>query len=516
MKHVAHLHHPASGMVLRRLRGTVTACLSLAIVLAVSTAARAQFDIETKLTASFPGQDNRFGWSVATSGATAIIGALHAGRGGAAYLFDVSTGKQRFGLVASDAASNDFFGYSVAISGTTAIVGANRDDDAGDKSGSAYLFDVANGKQLFKLTADDAAEGDEFGRSVGISGNIAIVGAYFDDDAQINSGSAYLFDVTTGNQLLKLTASDAERFDLFGYSVAISGPVAIVGSHPAGTGSNFGSAYVFDADPLSPTFGEQRFKLTASDAAANDLFGRSVAISGNIAIVGAWADVVGHNFGSAYLFDVTTGRQLFKLTAPVGAERDVFGWSVGISGTTAIVGDPSDDEEARNSGSAYLFDVNTGKQLFKHTASDAAEGDSFGWSVAISDSAAIVGAYDDDGAERNTGSAYLFASPAPSSDLTNNGFVDFQDLTILLANWNKPGATLAEGNLVDADSTPVDFADLTVLLAAWTGPGPAGSPEVVLAAEAVPEPSSVLLCLIAALGLSLSRRRNRTNACEIA
>jgi hypothetical protein len=94
-----------------------------------------------------------------------------------------------------------------------------------------------------------------------------------------------------------------------------------------------------------------------------------------------------------------------------------------------------------------------------------------------------------------------------ASDLTNNGFVDFQDLTILLANWNKE-VTAAEGNLVNADTTPVNFQDLTVLLADWTGSGPAGSPEAALG-EAVPEPSSLLLALLAMLGLSFGWRRRR-------
>jgi hypothetical protein len=94
-----------------------------------------------------------------------------------------------------------------------------------------------------------------------------------------------------------------------------------------------------------------------------------------------------------------------------------------------------------------------------------------------------------------------------SSDLTNNGFVDFQDLTILLANWNKE-VTAAEGNLVNADTTPVNFQDLTVLLADWTGPGPAGSPEAALG-EAVPEPSTLVLLAMATLGLSFGWRRRR-------
>ena len=106
-------------------------------------------------------------------------------------------------------------------------------------------------------------------------------------------------------------------------------------------------------------------------------------------------------------------------------------------------------------------------------------------------------------------SVYLFTNASLPGDLTNNGFVDFEDLTILLANWNKPGATPAEGNLVDATTTPVNFEDLTVLLADWTGPGPAGSPEAALGGEAVPEPSTLLLAVIAVLGVSVGGRRRR-------
>ena len=133
-------------------------------------------------------------------------------------------------LTSSDAAADDQFGHRVGISGGTAIVGARYDDDAGEDSGSAYLFDVTTGNQLFKLTASDAAADDRFGQSVGISGGMAIVGAIGNDDAGSESGSAYLFDVTTGKQLFKLTASDAAAGDQFGYSVAISGTIAVVGA----------------------------------------------------------------------------------------------------------------------------------------------------------------------------------------------------------------------------------------------------------------------------------------------
>ena len=109
-------------------------------------------------------------------------------------------------------------------------MGAYRDNDKGTNSGSAYIFDVTTGNQLHKLTASDGAADDTFGRSVAISGNYAIVGANLDDDDGTRSGSAYIFNVQTGTQLHKLTASDAAANDHFGWSVAIDGNYAIVGA----------------------------------------------------------------------------------------------------------------------------------------------------------------------------------------------------------------------------------------------------------------------------------------------
>ncbi|NQU25863.1 MAG: FG-GAP repeat protein, partial [Candidatus Nealsonbacteria bacterium] len=123
---------------------------------------------------------------------------------GSAYLFDVATGNELDKLTASDAESGDAFGDSVAISGNRAIVGAFSNDDAGTNSGSAYLFDVATGNELNKLTASDAAREDSFGISVAIGGNTLIVGAFRDDDAGVNSGSAYLFAVPEPSTLILL------------------------------------------------------------------------------------------------------------------------------------------------------------------------------------------------------------------------------------------------------------------------------------------------------------------------
>jgi hypothetical protein len=305
-------------------------------------------------------------------------------------------------ILAGDGAADDRFGSSVAIFGTTAIVGAQRDDDNGTNSGSAYLFDTTTGTQSAKLTASDGAASDNFGRSVDISGTTAIVGALFDDDNGTDSGSAYLFDTTSGAQIAKLTASDAAESAEFGISVAISGTTAIVGAYRDDEISvDSGAAYLFDT-----TTGNQIFKLTASDGAAFDEFGISVAISGTTAIVGAYRDDDnGFNSGSAYLFDTTTGAQIFKLTASDGAADDFFGWSVAIYGTTAIVGRLNQLNDS--SGSAYLFDTTTGAQLAKLTASDAAAGDWFGHSVAIFDDIIMVTASHDEDNGTDSGSAYI-------------------------------------------------------------------------------------------------------------
>ncbi len=177
-----------------------------------------------------------FGGAVAVSGNRAVVGAsgkdgpaMEPDRG-AAYLFDAASGTELFKWTASDADESDFFGSAVAIHGDRAIIGAYENDDAGDRSGSAYLFDTTLGGELSKLTAPDAAEKDYFGYSVGISSTTAIVGAYGDDDLGGLSGSAYLFDIVAGGPPQKLTASNGAADAEFGYAVAVDGNTDIVGA----------------------------------------------------------------------------------------------------------------------------------------------------------------------------------------------------------------------------------------------------------------------------------------------
>jgi len=418
-------------LYITRRRATLAVLVSSTI--AAMPAAGQSIHEDYKLTANDAAPDDRFGTSVAISGENAIVGAPQndemGSNAGAAYLFDSTTGEQLLQLIAPDGEFGDNFGSSVGISGTTAIVGAYFDDNA---TGSAYVFDVTSGLMLNKVIASDRAQGDFFGASVGISGTTAIVGAYFDDDAGMDSGSAYLFDTTTGEQLFKLTASDGAAGDRFGNAVAISGTIAIVGAQSAfHAGVQSGVAYLFDT-----TTGQQLFKLTTPFGINGDLFGFSVAISGNIAIVGSIFDhSVGFHSGLAFLFDVTTGEQLFTLAPGDASAQDRFGYSVGISGTRAIVGALFGESDSQiDTGSAYVFDTTTGKQILRLTSSDAASIDEFGVSVAISGEKAIVGAVGDDDAGNLSGSAYLFTTgDSCPADLTGDGMLNFFDVSAFLS-----------------------------------------------------------------------------------
>ncbi len=376
-----------------------------------------------KLLASDGAAGDRFGNSVSISGDYAIVGAYYdddnGTNSGSAYIFfyDGTSWSEQAKLLASDGNTNDYFGYSVSISGDYAIVGAVYDDDNGTNSGSAYIFKRSgtSWSEQAKLTASDGAAGDEFGVSVSISGDYAIVGAYKEDYNGANSGSAYIFkrSGTNWSEQAKLTASDGFDYDEFGGSVSISGDYAIVGAWgDDDSGINSGSAYIFY---YNGTNWSQQAKLTTSDGANYDWFGGSVSVSGDYAIVGAYGDDdSGLSSGSAYIFkrSGTSWSEQAKLLAADGAEDDQFGWSVSISGDYAIAGAFKDDDNGTNSGSAYIFfyDGTSWSEQAKLLASDGAAGDLFGYSASISGDYAIVGAAFDDDNGVDSGSAYIYIS----------------------------------------------------------------------------------------------------------
>ncbi|MCK4901925.1 MAG: FG-GAP repeat protein, partial [Thermoplasmatales archaeon] len=245
-------------------------------------------------------------------------------------------------LLPSDGAAFDFFGGSVSIDGDYAIIGAYGDADNGQDSGSAYIFTRSGTTwtEQAKLLPSDGTTDDFFGWSVSIDGDYAIIGACFDGDNGYESGSAYVFkrDGTTWTEQAKLLPSDGAAEDWFGFSVSIDGDYAIIGA-PADDSNGYfsGSAYVFTR---SGTNWNEQDKLLASDGAEGDLFGWSVSISGDYAIIEASSDDNGFDSGSAYIFkrESTSWTEQAKLLASDGAAGDWFGHSVSIDGDYAIIG----------------------------------------------------------------------------------------------------------------------------------------------------------------------------------
>ncbi len=346
----------------------------------------------------------------------------------ATYPLTVSLWLQQAKLTSSDAAADDQFGTAVAVSGDIAVIGIPYDDDAGSFSGSVDVFsrEGTNWNHQQKLTAVDATSFDYFGTSVAVSGDTIVIGASGDDDGGSVSGSVYVFrrSGTIWSQQQKLTANDAAADDQFGHAVAISGDTAIIGAFTDDdSGSQSGSAYVFS---YHGTIWNQQQKLTARDAAAYDYFGMAVAIFGDTAVIGAYGDDDnGAGSGSAYIFSYsgTSWIQQQKLIANDAATGDHFGYAVAVSGGTIVIGAYGDAVAGNQSGSAYVFDhvSTTWNQQQKLTANDATADDYFGYAVAVSDDTILIGARFAADSGIQSGSAYLFI-------LSDNTWSQYQKL----------------------------------------------------------------------------------------
>ena len=379
---------------------------------------------QAKILASDAEADDNFGNSVAISGDTVIVGAPFEDTGGtstgAAYIFTRSgaTWTEQAKIQASDAEASDTFGREVAISGDTVIVGARLEDTGGSAAGAAYIFTRSGTTwtEQAKIQASDASASDAFGWSVAIDGDTAIVGAATEDTSPHNAqGAAYIFtrSGTTWTEQAKILASDRGTSDQFGISVGISGDTVVVGAFQEDTGAtNAGAAYIFTRE--GTTWTEQAM-VQASDAQSNDDFGISVGISGDTVIVGANGE--DSSAGAAYIFtrSGTAWTQQAKIVASDKEDGDWFGLTVAISGDSVIVGARLEDTGVDGAygsatGSAYIFtrDGTTWTEQAKIQASDKATSMGFGNYVAIDGYTAIVGAFDENTGGSDAGAAYIF------------------------------------------------------------------------------------------------------------
>ncbi|MCA8943681.1 MAG: FG-GAP repeat protein [Planctomycetes bacterium] len=437
-----------------------------------------------------------FGFAVAISGDTAVVGAPFewsaatgvdgddsdnsAGGSGAAYVF-VRTGgvwTQQAYLKASNTASGDNFGWSVAVHGDTIVVGApnedsaatgvngNQADDSVTNSGAVYVFVRTAGAwtQQAYVKASNPDVSDGFGVSVSVSGDTVVVGADREDsaatgvdgdeadDSATSAGAAYVFARSGGSwtQQAYLKASNTDVFDSFGQSVSVDGDTAVVGSRyedSDATGVNgddsnnlslgSGAAYVFVRSGSAWT---QQAYLKAANADSFDSFGASVAVSGDTIMVGATAedsaatgidgdgsDNSAPTSGAAYVFarSGATWSQQAYLKAPNTSASDHFGTAVAAAGDLVVVSTGLDDSVAPNSGSADVF-VRTGaswSHLATLVAANAEADDWFGGACGVSGDTVVVGAeFEDSGATGvggdgldnsviDSGAAYVFLLP---------------------------------------------------------------------------------------------------------
>jgi hypothetical protein len=343
---------------------------------------------EIELTASDYDGDlgRRFGSWVSAGSGRIVVGAREdqeAGiNAGAAYIFDLE-GNEITKITASDAINSHYFGDNHAVGNGRIVVGAYNDNDNGSQSGAAYIFDL-NGNELTKITASDGAAGDHFGHSTGVGSGRIVVGAYRDDSY---TGSAYIFDLD-GNELKKITAPDGVDYDNFAKSLAVGNGRIVVGAYrDDDDGSSSGSAYIYDID------GNFITKITASDGAAEDFFGYSVAVGCGRIVVGASGDdkdVGPPNSGSAYIYDLD-GNFITKITASDGKGKlyagDQFGYSVAVASGRIVVSAYGDDDYT---GSAYIFDLD-GNELFKISGTNT--GQRLAYNVAAANGKIVIGSY---------------------------------------------------------------------------------------------------------------------------
>jgi FG-GAP repeat len=314
---------------------------------------------------------DQFGFAVAIDSDKALIGAPfneeEGSNSGAAYLFDTATGDLLQTFLNPTPENADEFGYSVSISGNKILIGAPADGEGEEafNSGAAYLFDATTGVLLQTFLNPTSTSGDRFGSSLAISGDKVLIGAFLDSEEVESSGAVYLFDATTGNLLQTFRNPKPALGDVFGSAVAIDGDKILIGARADDKKAmNSGTAYLFDA-----TTGERLHTFSNPTPGVGDVFGVSVALKGNNVLIGASADDEGaENSGAAYLFDVVTGELVQTFLNPTPALGDLFGNAVALSKKKVLIGAFGDDDKGANKGAAYLFQ--TTDSHLKSAASD--------------------------------------------------------------------------------------------------------------------------------------------------
>ena len=446
------------------------AALATALLALTVAPVGAQVLSGAKLTASDAAVEDWFGFKVAVEGDTLVVGAPirtfnSTTQVGATYIFEKSGSSwlQRAKLTASDDFPGNRFGFSVTVHGDTIAVGANA-LSTGDP-GSVYVYEdtsVAGDWSSFtetKLTASDGSSDDRFGTSVHLSGDTLVVGAWLDDDGFFNSGSAYVFQRIGmfWTEQAKLTASDPAILNGFGRSVSVSGDTVAVGAGFADHSGliDAGAVYVYQDTSVAGHWSSfTETKLTTSDAATNDfLAGFSLAMDGDTIAVGATGAGSRRSLipGSAYIFH-RVGATWTEQAKVLASDGQDGDDDLGTS--VAIEGDNLvvGAQFSDVGGAAYLFQRHGSNwiELTKLTPTELPSA-SFGASCDVSGNVIVIGAFFDDS---QAGSAFVFEANLSTADSDGDGLTDAAE-GALGTDPSDPD-TDSDGLL---DGTEVDIAD---------------------------------------------------------
>lgn len=440
----------------------IVAC-SLAVLSYFSTQAICLVDDSFEFTQIFapsPERLDRFGGAIGIDSGELAVGVhgdtIAGSTSGTIMVFDLQGGQFRRILIPEDAQPDDRFGISLDLHDGMVVGGAWGDDDLGPFSGSAYVFDVSSGDQLLKLLPNDGQRNDQFGHAVGVSGGVVAVGSASDDDLGSMTGAVYFFDAQTGAQLSKLVPEDGGPQQNFGLRLIFRDELLIVSATgDDDRGSDSGSVYVYSYPEL-----ELMHKLVPDDLEKDDFFGDSISLFGNSLVVGG----LRNSGAQVYVYDLITGLITSKLSAPDELEGDVFGSSVAMSDQYVFVGASQCDGASMRSGCVYVFDRVTGEYAITVQATGGQTGDEFGASVAFGNGVLCVGApFNSDRADR-AGSVYLFPASC-SADLNGDARVDQSDIQTLLG-------LVASGDLrADFfDDGILNFFDISVYIGLYNEP----------------------------------------------
>ena len=343
---------------------------------------------------------DHYGYSVAISDSFIVIGAPKYKNNnnnketGAVYVYELD-GTFKYKIVPSDGKSRDCFGCDVAISDNKIVVGSYK-HEANNKAdiGAVYIYDL-DGSGEVKITPSDGNTRDYFGYSVAISDNKIVVGSYrYDiDSIQEDVGAVYIYDLD-GSSEVKITPSDGDTKNYFGYSVAIGDNKIVVGSY---RNNNTGTVYIYNLD------GSGEVKIAPGDNKKNSLFGCDVAISDNKIVVGAHKNSMK---GAVFIYNLDGSGEV-KITASDSEMNDSFGYSVDINNNKIIVGaHKKDSNNIEKAGVVYVYELDDNSE-YKMVASDPKSEYQFGCSVGINNNdTLIIGSYKNNADELSNG--YIF------------------------------------------------------------------------------------------------------------